>query len=97
MGAYAVLYPRTPVHLLVFLGFYIDRIIVPAVLMLGYWFLLQLVSGVPALASSGGGVAFWAHVGGFAAGVVLIYVFRDPMRVAAHQQHLRLARARRWE
>lgn len=97
MGAYAVLYPRAPVHLLVFLGFYVDRIAVPAVLMLGYWFLLQLLGGVPALASTGGGVAFWAHVGGFVAGLALIFVFRDPMRVAAHQQHLRLARARRWQ
>ena len=76
---------------------YVDRIAVPAVLMLGYWFLLQLLGGVPALASTGGGVAFWAHVGGFVAGLALIFVFRDPMRVAAHQQHLRLARARRWQ
>jgi len=96
MGAYAVLYPRAPVHMLIVLGFYVDRIVVPAVLMLGYWFLIQLVAGLPALESSQGGVAFWAHVGGFIAGVALILPFRDPIRVAAHQEHLRLARSRRW-
>ncbi|MFO1351809.1 MAG: rhomboid family intramembrane serine protease [Gammaproteobacteria bacterium] len=88
MGAYAVLYPRIPVHLLVILGFYVGRVAVPAFVMLGYWFLLQLLGGLPALQSEGGGVAFWAHVGGFLAGVVLIHVFRDPGRVAAHRARL---------
>lgn len=97
MGAYAVLYPRMPVHLLVFLGFYIDRIVVPAYLMLGYWFALQLLAGIPALGSTSGGVAFWAHVGGFLAGVALVFPFRNPHRVAAHRRHLELARTQRWE
>src|ERR671920_216562 len=78
MGAYVVLYPRVRVHVLVFLGFFITRIVVPAYLMLGYWFLLQLVGGLPGLgAEEGGGVAFWAHAGGFIAGAALIQVFRD--------------------
>jgi membrane associated rhomboid family serine protease len=97
MGAYAVLYPRVPVHMLVVLGFYVDRIVVPAWVMLGYWFLIQVMSGIPALASTGGGVAFWAHVGGFLAGVVLVSWFRVPRRVEAHREHLELARLRRWE
>ena len=42
-----------------------------AVFMLGYWFLLQLLQGVPAIGSEGGGVAFWAHIGGFLAGLAL--------------------------
>ena len=96
MGAYAVLYPRVPVHLLVFLGFYVDRIVVPAYLMLGYWFLIQVMSGIPALESTGGGVAFWAHAGGFLAGVALVFPFRDRRRVSAHREHLELARLRRW-
>jgi membrane associated rhomboid family serine protease len=96
MGAYAVLYPRVPVHMLVFLGFYVDRIVVPAWVMLGYWFLIQLVSGA-AVPSEGGGVAFWAHVGGFVAGVVLVMWFRDPQRVSAHREQLAVARLRRWE
>ena len=87
MGAYAVLYPRARVHMLVVLGFYVTRIVVPAVLMLGYWLLLQVVSGIPALEGSGGGIAFWAHIGGFVAGIVLIFPFRDARRVAAHRAH----------
>ena len=53
MGAYAVLYPRAPVHMLVVLGFYVDRVAVPAFMMLGYWFLLQLLGGIPSLAGRG--------------------------------------------
>jgi membrane associated rhomboid family serine protease len=86
MGAYAVLYPRAPVEMLIILGFYIDRIVVPAVLMLGYWFLLQLLGGLPSLGGEGGGVAFFAHIGGFLAGVLLIFVFRSPKRLAAHRR-----------
>jgi membrane associated rhomboid family serine protease len=96
MGAYAVLYPRVPVHMLVFLGIYVDRIVVPAYVMLGYWFLIQLVSGT-LVSSAGGGVAFWAHVGGFVAGVVLVFRFRDARRMSAHREHLALARLRRFE
>ncbi len=88
MGAYAVLYPKVGVHMLLVLGFYIDRVIVPAWLMLGYWFALQLVGGIPSLAEEGGGVAFWAHVGGFVAGVVLVFVFRDNDRLANHRSLL---------
>ncbi|MCP3983374.1 MAG: rhomboid family intramembrane serine protease [bacterium] len=85
MGAYAVLYPKAGVHMLLVLGFYVDRIVVPAWAMLGYWFLLQIVGGLPSLSSEGGGVAFWAHIGGFAAGVVLIFPFRSEQRLAAHR------------
>jgi membrane associated rhomboid family serine protease len=87
MGAYAVLYPRAPVHMLVFLIFIVTRIVVPAWLMLGYWFLYQLLSGMPTLGGEGSGVAFWAHIGGFVAGVGLVFVFRVPERVAAHRAH----------
>ena len=62
MGAYVILYPRVRVHMLVFLFIFITRIVVPAYLMLGYWFLLQLLGG-SAAAQGEGGVAFWAHVG----------------------------------
>ncbi len=75
MGAYAVLYPKAPVHMLVFFGFFATRIVVPAFLMLGYWFLLQFLSGFGSLGSSTGGVAFWAHIGGFIAGIILLRVF----------------------
>ena len=85
MGAYAFLYPRAHVHTLIILGFYMRTVAVPASFMLGYWFLLQILGGLPKLGSEGGGVAFWAHVGGFVAGVVLVYVFRKPELVAAHR------------
>ena len=83
MGAYAVLFPRAPVHVLVFFGFFFTRIVVPAFLMLGYWFIIQLLGGIPALAGAGGGVAVWAHVGGFVAGVILVKVLCNPERAAA--------------
>jgi membrane associated rhomboid family serine protease len=85
MGAYAVLFPKAPVHVLVFFGFIFTRLVVPAFLMLGYWFLIQLLGGIPALAGAAGGVAFWAHVGGFLAGVILSKVLCNSKRVAACQ------------
>jgi membrane associated rhomboid family serine protease len=85
MGAYARLYPRAPVHLMVVFFVFVNRTVVPAFLMLGYWFLIQVLGGIPSLASDAGGVAFWAHVGGFLAGVLLIPAFSKPARVAAHR------------
>ena len=84
MGAYVLLYPRVQVHLLLLLGFYVTTIAVPAVLMLGYWFLVQLLSGFATQSASGGGVAFWAHVGGFAAGAILIMLFKRPDLLRKH-------------
>jgi membrane associated rhomboid family serine protease len=97
MGAYLVLYPRTRVDLLVFLGFLITTLRVPAYVMLGYWFVLQVLSGLPALgAEVAGGVAFWAHAGGFVAGALAILVLRRATRVEEHQVGAR-AVEERWE
>jgi membrane associated rhomboid family serine protease len=78
MGGYFVLYPRARVLMLVPF-FFIFFLWLPAWVVLGYWFVLQFLSGVgTALVTgsrSGGGVAFWAHVGGFAAGVMLVRLF----------------------
>ena len=82
MGAYVLLYPRVRVHMLVV---FVTRIQVPAFLMLGYWFLLQLVGGAATAGSEEGGVAFWAHVGGFLAGALLITLFKDRDLVARHR------------
>ncbi len=84
MGAYIVLYPKVRVHMLVILAIFITRIVVPAYLMLGYWFLLQLIGGGLS-GSAEGGVAFWAHAGGFIAGALLIQIFKDPDLVAQHR------------
>jgi len=85
MGAYVLLYPRVRVHVLLVLIIFFARIQLPAWVMLGYWFLLQLLGGAAALGSQEGGVAFWAHVGGFAAGAILIVLFRDRELVARHR------------
>ena len=80
MGAYFVLYPHSRVLMWVPIFFLFE---VPAVFFLGFWFLTQLLSGVTSgLAASGqvGGVAFWAHVAGFAAGALLVKVFARPER-----------------
>jgi membrane associated rhomboid family serine protease len=81
LGAYTLLYPKAPIHTLIFLGFFVTRIIVPAYLMLGYWFLLQLIGTAPRIGSENGGVAFGAHVGGFIAGIVLIGFFKKKDRM----------------
>lgn len=97
LGAYVILYPRVRVRVLIFLGIFITTIVVPAYLMLGYWFLLQLLGGLPALAGgqSGGGVAFWAHIGGFVSGALLIAVFKDPARVERHRVAIELLERQR--
>ncbi len=87
MGGYVVLYPKVRVHMLVIFGFCVRTVAVPALFMLGYWFLLQLLGGALSLGTKGGGVAFWAHVGGFAAGAVLVLLFRDPKLMARHPVH----------
>jgi membrane associated rhomboid family serine protease len=87
MGAYIVLYPRVHVHMLVFFGFFVTTFAVPAVFMLGYWLLIQFISGLVSVGAEGGGVAFWAHVGGFVAGAVLIYAFRNRQLLARHPHH----------
>jgi len=76
LGAYLVLFPRARVTTLVFLGFFYQLIDVPAIVVLGFWFVLQLVEGLTSLGSvqSGGGVAFFAHIGGFVFGAVLARV-----------------------
>lgn len=85
MGAYARLYPTAHVHTLIFLGFYITVIAVPAWIMLGYWFLLQIIGGLPAVGEAAGGVAFWAHIGGFLAGLLLIGPLHKPEYVIQHR------------
>ena len=83
MGAYFVLYPRSRVLTLIPLVIFWEVIEVPAPLLLGFWFLMQLFSaGAIAVTSStgGGGVAFMAHVAGFLCGAGAIFVFRQPER-----------------
>ncbi|HEV2173299.1 MAG TPA: rhomboid family intramembrane serine protease [Nitrospira sp.] len=75
LGAYVLLFPRA--HVLVFMpGIGMTR--VAAFIVLGMWFVLQLLSGGMSIGTTGGGVAFFAHIGGFVAGMVLIGFFKRP-------------------
>jgi membrane associated rhomboid family serine protease len=74
MGAYLVLYPTARVFTFVFLGFFFTTIALPAWVMLIYWMALQIFGGLAqSVAEEGGGVAFWAHVGGFVTGIVIAH------------------------
>jgi membrane associated rhomboid family serine protease len=86
MGGYLVLYPRVRVYTVLPLGFFFTTIALPAWAMLIYWMVLQFAGVLTrSVAAEGGGVAFWAHIGGFLAGVVLIKLFVRPNHLLAHQ------------
>ena len=88
MGAYLVLFPRVRVFTMVPLGFFVTSMALPAWAMLIYWAFLQFAGGLTSIfAERAGGVAFWAHLGGFLAGVALIKVFERRDRMAAHTSH----------
>ncbi|MCX7824746.1 MAG: rhomboid family intramembrane serine protease [Verrucomicrobiae bacterium] len=84
MGAYFLLFPHARVQTLVILGFLVDIVTVPAVIFLGLWFLLQVFSGTLGLfaGTGAGGIAWWAHIGGFAFGALMIKLLarRPPRR-----------------
>ena len=76
LGGYAMLFPRAHVLVLLPLGFFMHLMRIPALLVLGLWFLLQFLYTAMA-GDQQGGVAYWAHIGGFVAGMVLIVPFRS--------------------
>lgn len=82
MGAFLMLYPRARVVTLIFIIFFITTIDIPAAFMLIYWFAIQLLSGLSSVSSltDAGGVAWFAHVGGFLCGILLIRVFSSQRR-----------------
>jgi membrane associated rhomboid family serine protease len=87
LGAYLVMFPRRRVLTLVFF-FFITFVYLPAFVVLGLWFVLQLFNGVGALSqrvNAGGGVAVWAHIGGFAFGLLMAQVFFPKERVGQWQ------------
>jgi membrane associated rhomboid family serine protease len=96
MGAYLVLYPRVRVFTVIFLGFFLTTVALPAWLMLIYWAFLQFVGGLGSVTGEGG-VAFWAHVGGFVAGILLVRLFVVPEHLQAHRaSHWRPRQAPQW-
>lgn len=88
LAAYIVLFPHGKIRTLIIFGFFISAIMLPAWIMIGYWILLQVISGIGSLGGvgAGGGVAFFAHIGGFAAGLILVWAFRDKKRQDAQNR-----------
>ena len=89
LGAYARLYPQARIVTVIFLGFFFTTISLPAIAMLGYWFFLQLAGAAPGLKGVGG-VAFWAHIGGFLAGLALVGFIRREDYYAERLRNIRL-------
>jgi membrane associated rhomboid family serine protease len=87
MGGYLLLFPTVRVFCLLILGFFVTSVALPAWMMLIYWFVIQFVSGLAAFGGDVGGVAFWAHVGGFVAGLILVKLFARSQYLAAHRAH----------
>lgn len=75
LGAYLVLFPHARIHTLVPFFLYYEVVELPALIVLGFWFLAQFLSGTAAIAvtTSTGGVAWWAHIGGFIAGIAFLF------------------------
>jgi membrane associated rhomboid family serine protease len=81
LGAYLVLYPQSRVQTIIPLGYFMRITLLPASIVLGLWFVLQLFSGFLSLGGPDvGGVAFWAHIGGFITGVVLAKLLANRRR-----------------
>ncbi|MFH1768420.1 MAG: rhomboid family intramembrane serine protease [Candidatus Omnitrophota bacterium] len=75
LGAYMVMFPKARVLTLIPIFIFIQIVEIPAVIFLGLWFIYQLFLGINSIGIAGAGIAFWAHIGGFAAGIVLLRIF----------------------
>ncbi|MEK6322305.1 MAG: rhomboid family intramembrane serine protease [Acidobacteriota bacterium] len=84
LGSYLILFPRNRIRTLLPLGFLWTTIELPAIVVLGFWIVIQIFSQYTATfnKAGGGGVAYMAHIGGFAAGLVLCFLFRRKLRSA---------------
>lgn len=82
LGAYLLFFPGSRITSLVTLGFFWTTIEIPAYFFLGFWFLLQFLSGAASVAAGAqaAGIAWWAHIGGFLAGILLAFLLRDDRR-----------------
>ncbi|HEV2072878.1 MAG TPA: rhomboid family intramembrane serine protease, partial [Thermomicrobiales bacterium] len=88
------------IQTLIFLGIFVTTTMIPAWVMIGYWIVIQVISGVGSLSmidEQTGGVAFFAHIGGFVAGLVLVWFFRDSRRLEEQREARRgFVEDRRW-
>jgi len=81
MGAFLIIFPRDKIRTIVFLGWFVTITLIPAVLMIGFWFLIQLFSEVGAMVQKqSGGIAYMAHIGGFVFGMGIARLFRARLR-----------------
>jgi len=87
MGAYLMLYPRVKVTMLIILVIFITTVPIPAMFMLLYWLLVQFLGGIGSIGNDTGGVAFWAHVGGFVAGAAMVWLFVNPELLRRHPHY----------
>ncbi len=95
LGAYLLLYPRARILTLIPLGFFIRIFYIPAGIVLGLWFLFQLLSSSMS-GGQAGGVAWWAHIGGFIAGMVLVGAFKKRRVRFFNPPHRRSEYFSRW-
>lgn len=98
LGAYIVLFPHGRIRTLIFLGYFVTVMLIPAWVQIGVWILLQVFNGFLSLGvqtEETGGVAFWAHVGGFVAGAALVFLFKDQSSV--DRQRAARSGGRAWE
>ncbi|MGZ3584769.1 MAG: rhomboid family intramembrane serine protease [Ktedonobacterales bacterium] len=88
LGAYLIFYPGSQVRTIIFLGFFFTLARLPALLVIGIWFALQFVSGLTSLSTSGqtGGVAYFAHIGGFVAGLLIALILRPLTKQKTYKQ-----------
>jgi membrane associated rhomboid family serine protease len=82
LGAYLLMFPSARIVTLVPLGWFWETVDIPAVLFLGFWFLLQWIQGLTSIGQVAdvGGIAFWAHIGGFVSGLLGTMALRPPRR-----------------
>lgn len=96
LAAYLLLYPSSRVSTIILFGFIPIPLRLPAWLLIGFWFILQFFNGLVALSSrsvDAGGIAYWAHIGGFGTGLALIWFFRRTDRVSMLRAHPGVRRA----
>ncbi len=87
LGAYLVRFPRARVHVLFILIVFIRVIRIPAIAVLGFWFVMQLLNGLVSIGpDSNAGVAWFAHIGGFVAGLILVFIFENKEKVRLYRK-----------
>jgi membrane associated rhomboid family serine protease len=79
LGAYLLLFPHAKVHTLIFIGFFVQVVQLPAIFVLGFWIVIQFINGMISTGiANHGGIAWFAHIGGFAFGFLAIKFFLGP-------------------